>query len=222
MLCETSPSPIITDWCCAPPAGRLELRTYFFTFREGLARHAEQYADALSVRNAEMSMMQRIGASEREFLVVKGNVAGTYRLLGQLDQSASMRQDVYLKTLKLEGEESYDTLREASNYASNLLDLRRFKETKSLLLKVMPVARRVIGDDSGLTLKLRINYAVASCLATGATLDDLREAVTTLEETDRIARRVLGCTHPLVGMIKTRLRSARKALRTREPPAETS
>ena len=30
----------------------------------------------------------------------------------------------------------------------------------------------------------------------GATLDDLREAVTTLEDTERIARRVLGGAHP--------------------------
>ena len=166
-------------------------------------------------------MMQRIGASEREFLVVKGNVAGTYRLLGQLDQSASMRQDVYLKTLKLEGEESYDTLREASNYASNLLDLRRFKETKSLLLKVMPVARRVIGDDSGLTLKLRINYAVASCLATGATLDDLREAVNALEDTEKTARRVLGGAHPVTSGIKCHLRESRATLRAREETASS-
>ena len=31
----------------------------------------------------------------------------------------------------------------------------------------------------------------------GATLDDLREAVTTLEEAEPIARRVLGSAHPL-------------------------
>ena len=31
----------------------------------------------------------------------------------------------------------------------------------------------------------------------GATLDDLREAVTTLEDTERTARRVLGGAHPL-------------------------
>jgi len=43
----------------------------------------------------------------------------------------------------------------------------------------------------------------------GATLDDVREAVTTLEETARIARRVLGGAHPLTTQIEDDLRDAR-------------
>jgi hypothetical protein len=49
----------------------------------------------------------------------------------------------------------------------------------------------------------------------GATLDDLREAVTTLEETARTARRVMGGAHPLVAKIEHSLRAA---LRARETP----
>ena len=44
----------------------------------------------------------------------------------------------------------------------------------------------------------------------GATLDDYREAVTTLEDAERIARRVLGNAHPLTTGIEeqsTRRRS---------------
>ena len=41
-----------------------------------------------------------------------------------------------------------------------------------------------------LTLKMRTIYAAALFDDTGATLDDLREAVTTLEDAERIARRV--------------------------------
>ena len=52
----------------------------------------------------------------------------------------------------------------------------------------------------------------------GATLDDLREAVTTLEDVERIARRVLGGTHPIVSPIEHRLHNARAALRARETP----
>ena len=51
-----------------------------------------------------------------------------------------------------------------------------------------------------------------------ATLDDLREAVTTLAETERIARRVLGSAHPTTMSIERGLRSARAALRARETP----
>ena len=49
-----------------------------------------------------------------------------------------------------------------------------------------------------------------------ATLDDLREAVTTIEDTERIARRVLGNAHPDTAVIKGRLQHARAALRARE------
>ena len=55
-------------------------------------------------------------------------------------------------------------------------------------------------------------------LDSSATLDDLREAVTTLEDTERTARRVLGGAHPVTSRIETALRNARAALRARETP----
>jgi len=45
-----------------------------------------------------------------------------------------------------------------------------------------------------------------------ATLDDLQEAVTTLEDTARTARRVLGGSHPLTNGIEYDLQNARAAL----------
>ena len=50
------------------------------------------------------------------------------------------------------------------------------------------------------------------------TLDDLREAVTALEESERIARRVFGGAHPMTKGMELRLRKARAALRAREAP----
>ena len=60
-----------------------------------------------------------------------------------------------------------------------------------------------------------------SPLNPGATLDHLREAVTTLEEIGPTARRVLGGMHPLTSSMETELRKAQAALRAREtkPPA---
>ena len=52
----------------------------------------------------------------------------------------------------------------------------------------------------------------------GATLDDLREAVTTLEEEEVIGRPVFGGEHPLTTGIEHELRNARAALRARETP----
>ena len=50
----------------------------------------------------------------------------------------------------------------------------------------------------------------------GATLNDLREAVTTLEETEQMRRRVFGGAHPLTQNLERGLRKARAALRARE------
>ena len=68
-------------------------------------------------------------------------------------------------------------------------------------------------------LWLRRNYAITLCRVDGATLDDVREAVNTLEETERTARRVLGSAHPDVVGIEDELRDARAALRAREAPS---
>ena len=81
----------------------------------------------------------------------------------------------------------------------------------------MPVARHVLGEGHELTLKMRLIYAqTLNADYIAATLDDLREAVTTLEETARTARRVLGGAHPTTeGLVKD-LRNSRAALRARE------
>jgi hypothetical protein len=62
----------------------------------------------------------------------------------------------------------------------------------------------------------------ACWIGDGATLDDLREAVATLEDTARIARRVLGGSHPTTSGIEGTLRKSREALRARETPSSPS
>ena len=80
----------------------------------------------------------------------------------------------------------------------------------------MPVARRVLGDSSETTLRLRCTYARVLYRTDGPTLDDLHEAVTTLEDLERTARRVLGGAHPLTVDIEGNLRVFRAARRARE------
>ena len=104
------------------------------------------------------------------------------------------------------------------NYATVLVKLQRFKEAKKLSRKTMPVARRVLGETHEVTLKMRSNYATALYLNPGATLDHLREAVTTVEEIERIARRVLGGANPITVGIESELRKSRAALRARDTP----
>jgi hypothetical protein len=59
-----------------------------------------------------------------------------------------------------------------------------------------------------MTLAIRWNYARTLLANTSATLDDLRESMTTLEEIEPTARRVLGGANPLVGVIELSLAKA--------------
>ena len=63
--------------------------------------------------------------------------------------------------------------------------------------------------------RLRWNYANALYKDPDATLDEVREAVSTLEDTERTARRVLGGTHPCANQIEDALRIARAVLAAR-------
>ena len=64
-----------------------------------------------------------------------------------------------------------------------------------------------------IVVRMRNYYAAALCNDECATLGELREAVTTLEDTTRIARRVLGSAHPTTVGIEGALRTAREVLR---------
>ena len=61
--------------------------------------------------------------------------------------------------------------------------------------------------------RLSVVYANAFSMDPSATPDDLREAVTTLEDAEPIARRVLGGAHPITGGFEDDLRKSRAALR---------
>ena len=87
----------------------------------------------------------------------------------------------------------------------------------------MPVARRVFGESDETTIRMTCQYGQTLYLDEVATLDDLRESVATLEDLERIARRVLGGANPLTTATEITLRNARAALDAREmPPAPGS
>ena len=183
----------------------------------GLAA-TRNHEDALSVEEANLSMMRRIGASEEDVLDVQSNLAVTYDQLGRDEEALEMKRDVYSGHLKLNGEQHRHTLIAANNYATSLFGLGRFEQAKSLVRKTMPVARRILGENEQLVLMMRSIYATALYDDPAATLDDLREAVSTLEDAGRTARRVLGGSHPLTKNIEGTLQNARATLRARETP----
>ena len=83
-----------------------------------------------------------------------------------------------------------------------------------------PPVRRDAIDAAPVTMRLiSTRPRMALYKDASASLDDLREAVTTLEDTERIARRVFGGAHPITKAVEVRLRESRAALSARETPS---
>ena len=179
---------------------------------------ADRPEEALTVQEAELSMLRRLGVVEERILTTLNNLAATYGNLGRYEEALSMRRDVYSGLLKFNGEEHEKTLLAATNYAACLGTLQRYGEAKVLMRKTMPVAQRALGESNEITLRMRLSYGMALCQDPAATIDDLREAVTTHEEVARTARRVLGGAHPFVELIERALPFSRALLHSREMP----
>ena len=71
---------------------------------------AKHYEDALSVGEAELAMLWRLGAPEDFILATLSNLATTYSRMGRNEEAVQMQRDVYSGRLKLNDEEHYDTL----------------------------------------------------------------------------------------------------------------
>ena len=149
------------------------------------------------------------------------NLANTYDKLERREEALQIKWDVYFGRFKLHGAEHEATILAANNVAVSLAISMRFKEARVLLRKMIPVARRVLGDSNAITLKMRWTYAGALYEDDDATLDDLREAVMRIEETEWVTRRVLGGAHPLTVAMEESLRRSRAALAAREKSRET-
>ena len=65
-----------------------------------------------------------------------------------------------------------------------------------MLRKNIPIVRRVLGESYQLTLEMRWLYAVNLFRNDGATLDDLREGVETLEAFAPLWTRIFGVPVP--------------------------
>ena len=218
-LCEQQYHGVVhcaLGWACwktylgRPEADRF-LTSAMRLLGNGLSE-AEHHQDALNVREAELAMRRRLGDSEHNMLSTQTNLACSYQDVGRHEEALRLRRDEYSGRLRLNGEEHVETLRAASNYSITLHQLKRFEEAKSLMRKSIPVARRVLGESNDITLRMRLLYAGALRHNPDATLDYLREAVMTLEDTERIARRVMGGAHPLARDIERTLQNAREAL----------
>ena len=126
----------------------------------------------------------------------------------------SLRRDVYSGTVRLKGKHHAETMTECGNLVINLIELERFQEAKRLLRKVIPVARRVLGNEHNLTLSLCEDLSRATLLDGDSSAEEVREAVRALEDTLGVWRRVLGPQHPNTQRVQQNLEAYREAFPT--------
>ena len=88
-------------------------------------------------------------------------------------------------------------------------------EAKELLRKVIPLSRRVQGEDHFYTLKMQWTYGDVLSSAPGATREDCLEAEKILEKVFGRYKRMLGENHPYTKTCESQLASARMMARMR-------
>ena len=91
---------------------------------------AGHYDDAVSVKEAELATLRRIGGTESDILITLANLAGTYDELGRREDSLRILQDVYSRRLEFSGEEHVHTISAAINYAVMLNDLEALRRSQ--------------------------------------------------------------------------------------------
>ena len=109
-----------------------------------------------------------------------------------------------------------------SNYARFLKKHEEYDKAKSLHRRTIPMARRALGDSNDITLRMRWLYANCLCDYKNATLDDLVEAVETLEAVAKLWKRVKGERHPETPAVLEALKVAREKLRLRRAAREVA
>jgi hypothetical protein len=163
--------------------------------------------DALSVMEAEMSMLRRVGAPELSILVSQGNIANTYKALGRREEALRMLRDVYSGYLRHRdlGPLHQSALGAALNLSTSLVDAGNYAEARAFMRDQMELARRAFGADHPVTLDFQWGYSRAFTLDKDVSAEQLAEVATTLEKTLKVSQRVRGREHPMTYGIRDEL-----------------
>ena len=109
-LCEQKYHGVVKcalGWACWKTyLGRPEgdkARSFAMRCLGAVYRMQDHHEDALVVKEAELSMLRRLGASEKAFSSVQGNnLANTYQKLGRLEEAHALCDETY--TLDVEAQ----------------------------------------------------------------------------------------------------------------------
>jgi hypothetical protein len=120
--------------------------------------------------------------------------------------------EVYAGKLARRGAGHESSIITAVAILGHLLTAKRFGEVKSFAREQIPLSTRAMGAENRTTLLIRWRLAIALYQDPDASLDDIVEAATTLEDVSRRWIRVFGPADPDSNHIQFHLQNARKLL----------
>ena len=174
--------------------------------------------EALSVLEASFALRRRFWShDERAILIAQSSLASCLADLDRHDEALVLKRKTYARDLALFGASHEDTIVDGGNVVISLNHLELWEESKKLASdQLLPAARRSLGADHDLTLRLNQNLAAALANDPRRTRDDLRlnqrgvasprhdlntgddllEAKTIMQDVVQRRRRVFGPAHP--------------------------
>ena len=157
-----------------------------------------------SSRTPDFSAMEdcrRFGRGELITLNQRINISCCLDELGRTEEAlVIMHRDVLAKMRSLCGPEDPETIKQAISVSLMLSKLGRYAEMADFVRPETALARRVLGDEHEITLRLRYHYAqgrLEGAAATGISLADFAEAKADIEDVHLRTKRIFGASHPL-------------------------
>ena len=174
--------------------------------------------EALAVFEANLVSRRRYWSHrEGAILAAQANISSCLGELGRCDEALVLRREIYARRVATLGVSHEVTILNGGNVVISLNHLELWEESKKLASdQLLPAARRSLGADHDLTLRLNQNLAAALANDPRRTRDDLRlnqrgvasprhdlntgddvlEAETILRDVVQRRRRVFGPAHP--------------------------
>ena len=143
-----------------------------------------------------MLQIPGVGCDDLMIVRTQTDIAGCYDTLGQHELAYPIMARAYAKRVAKVGAAEPATLNLAGNLGRTTLKLKKYAEARDLLGGRVPVAIQVLGKEHHVTIRLRWFYCQAIYKDADATLGEVREAVTMLEDVAITSRRVFGAEHP--------------------------
>ena len=157
---------------------------------------ANHHEDALSVFEASLDAERRSSNSEQDILCIRIHIARCYTKLQRLDEAVAIEREVYARQKALPGPTDGNTLITGLNLIYSLTLIKHYAEAKTLGRELIPRSRRALGSEDDVTLAIKENYAAVLYSDPTASRRDVAEAISVLEDSLSIRRRVLGTHHP--------------------------